>query len=199
MVQIKIIRHSERLDYTYPWFWILCFGQYWADPPLTSRGYVMANDKGKLIADGTFEPKFIYTSPYTRTLSTSTEIKTSFPKSKIIIEPLLSEYQPNYKHSINLYPAGIPTTFNEEVTAFSYPESYQNFSNRIQFIVGKLMEKNTEDFIVCTHGEVLKVYIEYIQKIFPDVLLDAGSTPYLTVLSFEYENGIIIKESIKIQ
>lgn len=188
MVRIKIIRHSERLDYSHPIYWLFCFGQYWSDSPLTENGYQMAKIKGqKLAMDTTFRPVSIYTSPYTRTMSTGTEIQISFPYAKLVIEPLLAEYQPMYKHKINLYSNGIPTTYEGHETNFTYPESYENFSKRILFIIGKLIEKNDNDIIIITHGEILKTYVEHIQSIYPDRMLDLGATPYLTTLSFTYD------------
>jgi broad specificity phosphatase PhoE len=119
-------------------------------------------------------------------MATSTEIKKSFPDTEIIIEPLLAEYQPYYKHCINLYPDGIPTTYDGIETSFIYPEKYINFNKRVKFIISKLMDKHNDDIIVVTHGEVLKAFISYLQIQYPDLMLDSGSTPYLTVLSFKY-------------
>ncbi len=200
MVLIKIIRHSERLDFTNKIYWLICFGHYWADSPLTVKGHEMANNKGKQMITHNFNPKYIYTSPYTRTMATSTEIKTSFPYAEIIIEPLLSEYQPFFKHRINLYPSGIPTTYEGQDTAFDYPETYNDFSRRIQYIISKLIDKHNDDLIVVTHGEVLKVFIAYIRSIYPDLSLDPGTTPYLTTLTFEYDKdtNIIIEGSIEV-
>lgn len=200
MVQIKILRHSERLDYTYPLYWLLCFGQYWADSPLTSNGHRIANIKGKELKTDNFDPKYIYTSPYSRTLATATEINNTFTQSEVIIEPLLSEYQPNFRHRISLYPDGIPTTFEGEQTDFSYPESYDNFSKRIKYIINKLIDRHDCDLIIVTHGEVLKTFVSHIQNMYPDILLDPGNTPYLTVLSFEYDkkNNVIIEKSVRI-
>lgn len=201
MVKIKIIRHSERLDYSYPLYWLFCFGHYWADSPLTSNGYKIADTKGKHMIDNNFSPKYIYTSPYNRTMATSTEIKKSFPHAKLIIEPLLAEYQPNYKHKINLYPNGIPTTYNGIETDFDYPENYENFTKRVKFIISKILEKIHSDTIIVTHGEVLKVYINYLQENFPNIVLDPYNTPYLTILSFDYNQNTetIDENSIKIE
>lgn len=201
MVKIKIIRHSERLDFSHPFYWLFCFGHYWSDSPLTSNGYQIADAKGKQMINNEFNPKYIYTSPYNRTMATSTEIKNSFPHAQIIIEPLLAKYQPMYKHKIALYPKGIPTTYDGNVTEFSYPETIEQFTRRIKFIISKLLEKNTSDIIVITHGEVLKVYINYLQELYPNLILDPGTTPYLTILSFEYDdnNKIIIEDSIKLE
>jgi broad specificity phosphatase PhoE len=201
MVKIKIIRHSERLDFTHPLYWIICFGQYWADSPLTPRGHRIANIKGKEMVCDDFNPKYIYTSPYARTMATSTEIKTSFPHSELVIEPLLAEYQPYYKHKINLYPNGIPTTYDGQETEFSYPETSDNFSKRTQFIVSKLIEKHDDDLIIVTHGEFLKSYINFLQLMYPDLSLDPGITPYLAVLTFEYDKngGIIKKDTIELE
>ena len=201
MVKIKIIRHSERLDFSHPFYWLFCFGHYWSDSPLTSNGYQIADAKGKQMINNEFKPKYIYTSPYSRTLATATEIKNSFPHTEIVIEPLLAEYQPMYKHKITLYPKGIPTTYDGEKTEFSYPETHEQFTKRIKFIISKLIEKNNADTIVMTHGEVLKVYINYLQELYPNLILDAGSTPYLTILSFEYDptEKKIIEDSIRIE
>jgi len=201
MVQIKIVRHSERLDYSYPLYWMFCFGQFWADTPLTYNGYKMAYEKGKGFLSDDFNPKHIYTSPYTRTMATATEIKKSFPQCEIIIEPLLAEYQPYIKHTINLYNKGIPTIYDGSETDFSYPESYENFSKRVQFIISKLIEKHDTDLIIITHGEILKVFISYLQNLFPDIFLDPGTTPYLTTLSFDFDknNKVIDEKSIKLE
>ena len=201
MIQVKIIRHSERLDYTNPVYWLFCIGNYWADSPLTANGHKLAHDKGIEMVSTDFNPKHIYTSPYKRTMATSTEIKTSFPHSEIVIEPLLSEHQPYYKHHIELYPNGIPTLYNGQETEFTYPETYDDFSNRVQYIISALVEKNDHDLIIVTHGEFLKLYINHLQTTYPDLLLDSSGTPYLTVLSFviNKETGEIDEKTIKIE
>lgn len=197
MVHIKIIRHSERLDFTYPLYWLVCFGHYWSDSPLTNNGYLIANNKGKeLIND--FNPSFIYTSPYTRTMATATEISKSFPKTEIIIEPLLSEYQPYYNHKINLYPTGIPTTYNGVNTDFSYPETYESFSKRALFIINKILQKHpNQDIIFITHGEFLKFYLNHFKSLYPKLKINSDYIPYLSTLSFDYdETNSIIESSI---
>lgn len=201
MVRVKIIRHSERLDYTNPLYWLICFGHYWADSPLTKHGYEIAKKKGKELAESGFNPKYIYTSPYSRTMATATEIKTVFPNSHLVIEYLLAEYQPYFKHKINLYPDGIPTEFNGQKTEFNYPETKSKFKERVEFIITKLIENNDEDIVIVTHGELLKVYIDYIQSMYPDLLLDSKVTPYLTTLSFEFDKkrDMIIEESVNIE
>lgn len=197
---IKIIRHSERLDYTSPLTWLFYFGHHWADSPLTRKGYIDAKDKGMEIKEQLSNPK-IYTSPYNRTMSTATEIKNSFLSSPIIIEPLLSEYQPIFSHKVNLYPNGIPTLYNGQETQFSYPETYELFYERVKFIIFKLIEDNTSDLILVTHGEILKVIIDFLQKQYPDVVNEPLKINYLTIISFEYDkpNNTIIKSSIIIK
>lgn len=202
MVKIKIIRHSERLDCSHPFYWMFCFGHYWADTPLTSNGYKLAKDKGKeLAADFTFHPNNIYTSPYIRTMATAAKIQESFPQSKIVIEPLMAEYQPYYKHRINLYDNNIPTTYEGQETDFSYPETYEDFTKRVIFIMERIMEKQEEDFIIVTHSEFIKVYGKYIISLYPDVMLDLIKPPYLSTLSFEYDKttGKIVEESVRIE
>lgn len=201
MQTIKIIRHSERLDYTYPLYWLLCFGQYWADSPLTKRGHKIAKSKGKDLADAkTYYPSYIYTSPYNRTMATAAEIKNQFTHSQLIIEPLLCEHQPYTKHNIALYPGGIPTTYEGVETGFAYPESYEQFENRVKFIISKLIDKHDEDILIVTHGEVLKSFIVELQNKYPYKKLDPGKTPYLTILSFQLdENKNIVEDSIQIE
>jgi len=198
MIQIKIVRHSERLDYTNPLYWMICFGQYWADSPLTSNGYRIAKIKGILLKTDGYNPTHIYTSPYTRTLSTSTEIKSTFNNSEIVIEPLIAEFQPRNKDCTSLYPHGIPTIYNGINTDFSFPESYYNFTKRVHFIIFKLLEKHNTDIMIVTHGEVLKVFISHLQSIYPDIIINPGNTPYLTTLSFKYDkiNNVIVEDSI---
>lgn len=200
MIEIKILRHSNRMDFTYPIKWMFYFGHYWSDSPLTEEGYTNARNKGIRLKSEGFVPHRIYTSPYGRTLTTATEIKASFPQSELVIEPLLAEYQPRYGHSITLYPKGLPTTYDGLSTNFTYPESMDNFSLRIRFIIGKLIEKNDSNILIVTHGEVLKSYITYLQYLFPGLLLDPGSTPYLMTLSFMVvkKTGEIIANSIKL-
>lgn len=201
-IKVKIIRHSERFDISNPISWGLwvCLGQYWADSPLTNAGYIMASEKGKKLASVNFNPKYIYTSPYKRTMATATEIQSSFQQSKIVIEPLLSEYQPNRKHRIDLYPNGIPTEYEGEYTGFQFPETYENFTKRVHFIISKLIEKNNHDILMVSHGEILKVFVTYLQEKYPEKMLDPGSTPYLTTLSFSYDkkNKKIMEDSIEL-
>ncbi|AGF85564.1 mutase family protein [Moumouvirus goulette] len=200
MTKIKIIRHSERLDYEHPFYWLLCFGYHWSDSPLTKNGHEMAKNKGEILSKINFNPKNIYVSPYNRTMETATEIKAYFPDSEIIIEPLLAEYQPYFKHRITLYPEGIPTDFCGKKTEFKYPENYEEFSSRVKFIIQQLINKNNEDVIIITHGEVLKILISHFQTTYPDILLDCQKVSYLTTLSFEYDiNKNISEKSISIE
>jgi len=195
MVLVKIIRHSERYDYHNPLSWIFCFGHYWADTPLTKRGHRMAEKKGESLS-ASFQPSHIYTSPYNRTLATAVEIKKSFPSSLIIIEPLLAEYQPYYKHRLTLYPQGISL---ENYPEFQFPEEYAQFEKRVKFIIFKLIEEtNGSDLLIVTHGEIIKFLIFFLQNLFPDLLLDIEEVGYLTTLSFEYdkEKKIILENTV---
>lgn len=201
IIQVKIIRHSNRLDFTNPIYWLFCFGQYWADSPLTKEGYNNAKLKAIEIANTGFVPRYIYASPYNRTMATSTEIKSVFPQADIKIEPLLSEYQPRSYHSITLYPKGIPTIYNGVETEFEYPESPEAFSRRAKFIITKLIETNVDNIMIVTHGEILKSFASYLQNLFPNLLLDPGNAPYLTTLSFSFDTSTkeFIPTTIKIE
>jgi broad specificity phosphatase PhoE len=201
IIQIKIIRHSDRLDYSNPFKWMCYFGHYWNDTPLSSKGYVNAKNKALTLSIQGYYPAYIYTSPYSRTMATATEIKSIFPASEIIVEPLLCEYQPTYKHTIPLYPKGIPTDYEGVPTEFVYPETPEMFTNRVRFIITKLVEKNSKDIIIVTHGELLKSFINYLQNIFPNMMLNANNVPYLTVLSFSIDKNTMefIEDSIQIE
>jgi broad specificity phosphatase PhoE len=197
---IKIIRHGERLDFTNPLYWLLCVGQYWADSPLTINGAATAKNKGDDIKNDGFRPTYIYTSPYSRTLATSTEISKAFTDIQIVIEPLLAEYQPQIAHHINLYPGGIPTTRRGTNTHFSYPESYDKFTERVMYIIGQIVSEQPDDCVIITHGEVLKVYINYLQNVFPDLDIDPGTTPYLTTISFTVnDDDRILENTVTLQ
>lgn len=201
MVHVKIIRHSERFDYKYPHYWIFYFGQYWKDPPLTSNGHLIAKLRGMKMATNNFNPVHIYTSPYIRTMSTATELKESFMNADIVIEPLLSEYQPYTAHAIGLYPNGIPTTYEGLQTEFEYPESTDLFCRRVKYIVQKLIDKNDGDIIIVTHGEIIKYYINHLLSMYPDLQLKYNtSVPYLSTVSFDFDKTKhkIVKESISI-
>jgi broad specificity phosphatase PhoE len=200
IIKVKIVRHSERLDFSNPLYWSICIGQYMCDTPLTKNGYLMAKDKAIDIVNQGYIPDKIYVSPYSRTLSTATEMNKIFKISDIIIEPLFAEYQ-YYKHTINLYPDGIPTDYKGTDTKFSYPENISQFSDRIQFIMGKMLEKESSDFMIVTHGEVIKICIDNFQKKYPEININGNHVPFLTILSFDYDKikNRIIPESIKIE
>lgn len=200
MVKVRILRHSERTDYTEPYKWVFYTGYCSNDSPLTSRGFDMANTKAKLLAnDPDFKPQVIYTSPYTRTIQTAVQMKTIFNDADVIIENLLAEYQESYVHKINIYPTGIPI-YNADGNNFNFPESYADLEKRVMYIIPKLIKKRSSDIIIITHGEVVKVFISYLQQMFPDKLLDPGRTPYLTCIYFEYDTDTdtINKESVKL-
>jgi broad specificity phosphatase PhoE len=184
IIQVKIIRHANRLDYANFVKWMFQIGRYWCDSPLTAGGHTKAREKGLELSIGGYKPKYIYMSPYTRTMETATEIRSIFQGAEMVVEPLLAEYQPSYAHTIELYPQGIPTIYDGIKTNFTYPESSDSFAQRVQFIISELIKKNNSDIMIVTHGEVLKSYINAFQNTWPHLLLDPGSTPYLTCLSF---------------
>lgn len=201
IIRVKIIRHSNRLDYSNPLKWLFYFGCHWNDSPLTENGYSNANQKGHSLANNDYSPAYIYVSPYNRTMATATEIKNAFPKAEMVVEPLLAEYQPGSPHTIALYPKGIPTTYNGTPTKFKYPETINEFSERIMFIIGNLILKNTTDIMIVTHGEVLRSYIDHLKKKFPESNIDSKNVPYLTCLTFNVDksNNTYVHDSITIE
>lgn len=199
---IKIVRHSERYDYSYPHRWIFFFGHYWADTHLTSEGRKKAAARARYMVRNKFNANYIYTSPYIRTMETATEMKSVFGDSQLIIESLLSEYQPYWRHTVSLYPNGIPTSYQGVDTEFSFPESKDNHRKRIDFIINKIIEKhdNNDKIIIITHGEVIKTFADILNTKYPDILLNTTNLPYLVELSFEYDktNNTYIENTIKI-
>lgn len=203
-MHIKIIRHAERFDLTFPHLWIFYFGYYWCDPPLTNNGHLSARLIGRNFKN--FHPKYIYSSPYIRTIDTAKEIRRSFPHSKIIIEPLLSEYQPFFKHTTKLFPNGIPTTFRGMKTNFSFPEKYTSFIQRIKFIIQQIINQhsNHDDILIVTHAGFMQAYLRYLNllcdKVCPNLKLSQLSLPYLTTLSFQFDKNIntIIESTISL-
>lgn len=200
-MRVVIIRHSERLDYSNPLLWMVCIGHHWNDSPLTWRGYGMARERGQKLAESGIKPRFIYTSPYNRTMATANELLSHFPGAVLAIEPLLSEHQPSSPHTVSLYPDGIPTTFEGIETDFRFPESTEELDKRVRFIISKLIEKNTEDIILVTHGEILKVFTNYLVMAYPELILDLRGAPYLTSLSFEFDKTIqqIVASTIHVE
>jgi broad specificity phosphatase PhoE len=200
MVVVKLIRHSERIDYSNPISWLFYFGYYWSDPPLSTKGYEDAQKKGEELKKENFFAHQILVSPYSRTIHTALEIAKSFPSCPIVIEPLLSEYQPYYNHRVNLYPQGIPSISLDDIE-FTFPESYDQFIARVQYIIFKLLRENNNDFIIITHGEFLKCFVNFLQTKFPNLLLDIKNIPYLITVSFEFDKNSsdIIESSIQIK
>lgn len=190
-MKIKILRHSERYDYKYPHRWIFYLGHYWADTHLTYEGRKMAASKAKAIKNSPFNAKWVYTSPYIRTMETAVEIKNVFNNCQLVIEPLLSEYQPYWRHNVSLYPCGIPTSHRGEPTEFNFPETKEQHRKRIEYILNAIISnhKNDDELIIVTHAEVVRTACELLNTKFPDLLLDATVLPYLGELSFEYDKS----------
>lgn len=199
MVHIKIIRHAERLDHTDPLRWFFYFGYFWFDSPLTDNGHRAAREKGREIMSAEFQPKYIYTSPYRRTISTATEIQRSFPSAEISIMPLLSENQSYWQHCTAFFPLGIPTTYESLETQFAFPETYTSFITRCEFILEKILQKKC-DVIIITHSELIKGFLTYIQNKHPDIILEPKNISYLSTLSFDYDPvaETIIESSVKL-
>lgn len=193
MYKVKIIRHAERLDYKNPLQWFFSFGQYWADTPLTNNGYLLAYQKGVDIMSENFNPQKIYTSPYIRTMATASQIQKSITSANVVIEPLISEYQQLFRHNTTMYPAGIPAIKLPHLF-FEYPESYENFVVRVEYAINSLLEKNTDDFIIVTHGAFLSAFM----AIYCDIQKET-SFAYLSSITFMYDtiNKKILQLSIK--
>lgn len=199
-MKVKIIRHGERADYSTPWKWAFSFGHYWADPPLTENGVDKSYQKGIDIAkENNFNPKYIYSSPYLRTMMTATQLKESFPESKIVIENLLSEYQNAHQHSVGLYPKGISTKYNGIDTGFSFPESYNDFNKRAEYILKNLIKDNLEnDLFIVTHGEMLKSIALILMTQFKGLILNCKGLTYLSMIVFDVDiDGNILENTIK--
>jgi broad specificity phosphatase PhoE len=196
--QIKIIRHAERVDHKNPLYWMCCIGQFWMDSPLTHHGHETAKLKGEIMINDNFDPSVIYASPYIRTLATATEIKQSFTKANVVIEPLLAEYQYSHTHRINLYPNGIETTHNGKNTKYKYPETHELFKDRIQYIINSIIDQTTDDVLIVTHGEFISVIINLFVELYK-ITNPFKSIPYLACVSFMVDTkNILVEDTIVI-
>ena len=187
---IKLIRHSERLDRANPIYWACCIGYHWTDTPLTTNGYAMAQKAGERLAqDKSFSPTHIYSSPYTRTISTAAEIRKSYPETELVLEPLISEYQSLFSHHTAMHPRGIPTDYRGTPTGFSYPEGTDAFRRRVDFIVDKLIKKHNTDLLIVAHGAVINWLIERLVGEAPEYV------HYLGTVTFQTADGEIVPGS----
>jgi broad specificity phosphatase PhoE len=198
-MKVKIIRHAERLDCTSPIYWMCCVGQHFSDTPLSVNGLASASLLGEQFAAEGFNPSHIYVSPYSRTLSTAVRVRKSLPRTDLIIENLLAEYQSSSAHCINLYPEGLPTDYHGDDTGFSYPETEDQLQNRIRFILYKLMDKNDQDILLVTHAGILQAVYDIIRKDNPEFKLDMDRIGYLASISFDYDynNKTILLDTVE--
>lgn len=203
MLKIKIMRHSERYDHIhYLKWWSSCLWVNISDSPLTENGINMADAKGKELLDNGFCPNVVFSSPYTRTIDTSIEILKYFPKADFFIEPLLSEFQYWYAHTTFLYKEGIPCKYKGEDTNYNFPESYQEFDSRVNFIMEKIINdyKSKNTILIITHSEFIKSYINFIKKN-TETIINEPAINYLTSVTFDYDinNSCIDGKSVIIE
>jgi broad specificity phosphatase PhoE len=201
---IKIMRHGARQDVSNPISWLSgLFCNYFHDTSLSYYGHQTSIEKGKALKNKEFNPKWIFTSPYQRTIETANNIRLSFPESSFDIIPLLAEYQPNYAQRINCYKDSVPTNYYNELTEFSYPETHEQFKKRVVFTINKLINKcnnlqNDTNILVVTHAEFVRCFIDYLSKVYPDLVLDSNNITYLSSVTFEYDvnTGLISENNI---
>lgn len=169
--QIKVIRHSERLDYARPYYWCICFGYLSQDPPLSKRGYELVLEKAEDLLAEAFVPDRIYTSPYLRTMTTATIIHEHYPDSSLAIDAGLSEYQNIQAHRTSLCPNGI-------VSEWSWPETREQMTKRAIETINNIIERHpNEDILIVTHRPLIKMYAKYLGQ-------DLSDVPYLSGISF---------------
>jgi len=198
---IIFMRHAERLDLTQPFRWLLHLGHHWSDTPLTRKGQKLAYQKGIELSQKGWNIRKIYTSPYIRTMATATQIARSFPSSQIIIEPLLAEYQPYYRHFLDLYPEGIPDS-ESPGQHFRYPEDYAQFGRRVLYTINWILDMDPDNTttLIITHAEFLKYYLEHLRSSglnIPEINIE-----YLSTFSIKYnliKPPQIIPESFRIE
>lgn len=178
------MRHSERLDYANPLYWLVCLGYYRHDPPLTKRGCDMAEDKAKDMITEHFDPTRIFSSPYLRTTTTASIINKYYPEATLSFDTGLSEYQIWSRHCTSMYPDGI------DHPDYPFPETYEQLKHRtINTIEGIIKSHPGEDILIVTHGAVLRAYIDHINSIIETYkpatpLIETGDLHYLSTLSF---------------
>lgn len=197
-MKVKICRHSERLDYANPLYWLICFGYHSADPPLTERGCTMVENKAQQLLSEGFTPQRIYSSPYLRTMTTASIMQKYWPGAEIHMETGLSEYQSWRKHRTTIFPAGIESTY-------AFPERHEDMRSRARETIDNLIKKSTGDLMIVTHGAIVRAYAEYVNEMIQGYnllkeeavpQLDTSNINYLGTLSFTIEDNKLSDISI---
>lgn len=197
-MRVKICRHSERLDYANPLYWLICFGYHGTDPPLTERGCSMVENKAQQLLSEGFVPQKIFTSPYLRTMTTASIMQKYWPTADIHVEPGLSEYQSWRKHRTAVYPNGIESTYE-------FPERHDAMRIRARETIDSLIKKSSGDLMIVTHGAIVRAYADHVNDMIQGYnllkeetvpQLDTSSINYLGTLSFTIEDNKLSDISI---
>jgi broad specificity phosphatase PhoE len=164
--QFYIVRHGEIYHGNW-WTWRTLHLVFLDrdDPPLSDVGLTKSEILGKNILDEGFVPEFIVTSPFTRCIQTSTQLQKAFGnKTKIIIEPLLGEFQYGWEHFCASYPQGLPQDHPHEDTTINtpYPEAVSDLIKRCEFTAENIMKKYNNAIFV-THASIVELFANYFK------------------------------------
>lgn len=110
------------------------------DPPLSMKGFETSSKIGNDIHSTSFVPEAIVTSPFLRCMQTASQIQSAYAhmgleKPKIIIEPLLGEFQSMWQHTCMIYPYG-------------YIKSNGNSGDDIDILVDEWRDEDIDDGIM---------------------------------------------------
>lgn len=191
-----ILRHGEIYSGSWWWWRITRLASIDRDdPPLSETGMDKSDVLGTKIANEEFVPEAIIVSPYIRCIQTATQIQKNLsPAPKIIIEPLLAEYQFLVKQTCATYPYGLPEVHNmsnDSTVIFEYPETYDMLAKRCQFVAENIMDKYNNAIFI-THGSLVKSFASYFSKSPMDDLISIKFSDYIVVKKNDDKYGVDI-------
>jgi len=198
-----ILRHGEISGGS--WFWwrvghIVSANR--DDPPLSENGMAKSEKLGKKILEDGFIPDVIVVSPFIRCIETASQIQQSFAtQPRIIIEPLLGEYQwLPMKQACASYPNGLPEKYlssdgSEKI--FTYPETLENFHERCNFIEKEVFNKYGNAIFV-THMSPVCYFANYYAKLPLDTPTTIHFSDYLIVTTKINEESSEVETDVKV-
>ncbi len=158
--KIWLVRHGERLDFVQPEWFNTAIKRY--DPPLSDNGVIQAQDLAQKLKLSNI--KYIFCSPFLRTIQTAYEIAKEL-NLLINIEAGLGEWlnadwmselpEIHYLEELKInYPL---LNCNYESFIFpQYPETEINLKNRCYETINFITQQYTEDLLIIGHKDSIK-------------------------------------------
>lgn len=169
-----ILRHGEIYSGSWWWWRITRLASIDRDdPPLSPFGMEKSKVLGQKISADGFVPEAIVVSPYIRCIQTATQIQKSLkPTPKIIIEPLLAEYQFLLKQTCATYPEGLP---------FGSPETFDMLVDRCTIVANEIIKKYDKAIFI-THGSLVCFFANYFSGLPADANVTIKFSDYIKVI-----------------